>query len=328
MWLFILTLVVTFFFAFWNGFTDAANAISTIIATRVLKPGQAVILAATGEFLGVLLGTAVAATIGKGIIDPNIITYKLILAALIGGLIFDVATWFWGLPISESHVLIGGLIGAGATAVKSWSAVNLNGIINKVIIPMIASPAISFIFAFLLIALIMRLFIKFSTSKINPYFRYLQIVSSFFFSVTHGANDGQKVMGILTILLIQQGLLQTFKVPLWVMISVNATIALGTLFGGWKIVKTMAKKITQLRPYQGFAAETSGAIVLAVSSFLGFPVSTTHAISGSIMGVGATRGRRAVSWGMARKIVFAWVLTMPISAIFAMICYIILDKFI
>jgi len=305
MWLFILTLAVSFFFAFWNGFTDAADAISTVVATRVLKPGQAVLLAASGEFLGVLLGTAVAFTIGQGIIDPQIISYKLILAALIGG-----------------------LIGSGATAIKSWSAVNFNGLIHKVVIPMIASPVISFIFAFILIAIIMRLFIKFSTPKINPYFRYLQLLSSFSFSVTHGANDGQKVMGILTILLIEQGFLQSFKVPLWVMISVNNVIALGTLMGGWRIVKTMAKKITHLLPYQGFAAETGSAIVLAVSSVLGFPVSTTHAISGSIMGVGATRGRRSVSWSMARKIVFAWILTIPVSAVFSMIAYIILDKFI
>jgi PiT family inorganic phosphate transporter len=324
--LFSLTLVVSLFFAFWNGFSDAANAISTIVATRVLKPTQAVLLSAIGNFMGVLLGTAVATTIGKGIINPNIITYKLILAALIGGLIFDVATWFWGLPISESHVLIGGLVGAGFTAAKSLKPINLQGILTKVIIPMIISPAISFICAFVLIAIIMRLVLRFSTKTINPYFRYLQLVSSFFFSVTHGSNDGQKVMGILTILLVQQGLLSSFKVPLWVIISVNATIALGTLFGGWKIVKTVAKKITHLRPYQGFSAETGSAIVLAASSFLGFPVSTTHAISGSIMGVGATRSRRAVSWGTARKIILAWLLTIPISAFTAMISYILLDK--
>ena len=328
MGLFILTLAVSLFFAFWNGFSDAANAIATIVATRVLNPGQAVMLSALGNFMGVLLGTAVAATIGQGIIDPNIISYKLILAALIGGLIFDVATWFWGLPISESHVLIGGLVGAGATAARSWSPVNLIGVWNKVIIPMVASPVISFSFTFLFIALIIRLFIRFSTVKINPYFRLLQIFSSFFFSVTHGSNDGQKVMGILTILLVQQGFLTHFQVPLWVIISVNLTIALGTLLGGWKIVKTMAKKITKLRPYQGFAAETGSAIVLAASSFMGFPVSTTHAISGSIMGVGATRANRAVSWGTARRIVLAWFLTIPASAFFAMVVYIILDKFI
>ena len=328
MGLFILTLAVCLFFAFWNGFSDAANAIATIVATRVLKPGQAVALSALGNFLGILLGTAVAATIGKGIIDPGIITYKLILAALIGGLIFDVATWFFGLPISESHVLIGGLIGAGVTAAKDFSVVNANGILHSVLIPMIASPAISFTFTFLFIALIIRLFIRFSAQKINPYFRYLQIGSSFFFSITHGSNDGQKVMGILTILLLQQGFLSTFAVPWWVIISVNLTIALGTLLGGWKIVKTMAKKITKLRPYQGFSAETASAIVLATSSYLGFPVSTTHAISGSIMGVGATRSSRAVSWGTARKIVFAWFLTIPASAFFAMVVYILLDKII
>lgn len=326
--LFILTFTITLFFSFWNGFSDAANAIATIIATRVLKPGPAVLLSAIGKILGILLGTAVAATIGTGIINSDLMSTKLILAALIGGLTFDVTTWFWGLPISESHVLIGGLIGASLSAAKTINVVNWQGIFFKVIIPMIASPIFAFIFSFIFIALIIRLFVRFKTKKINPYFRYLQIFSSFFFSVTHGSNDGQKTMGIMVILLIQQGILDSFRVPLWVMLSVNATMALGTLLGGWKIVKTMAKKITHLRPYQGFAAETGSAIVLGVSSLLGFPISTTHAISSSIMGVGATRSLRRVNWGTARKIVIAWILTIPVSAIFAFFTYIIINKFI
>lgn len=193
---------------------------------------------------------------------------------------------------------------------------------------MITSPVIAFVFAFLFISLVLRLFLRFSASKINPYFRQLQIVSSFFFSVNHGANDGQKVIGILTVLLIQQGILTTFEPPLWVIISVQLTLATGTLFGGWRIVKTVAKKITSLRPYQGFCAETGAALVLFVCSKLGFPISTTHAISGSIMGVGATRRTSAVRWGVARNIIIAWFLTMPLSALFSAGVYLVLDLFV
>ena len=311
--LFILTIFLAIFFSFWNGFTDAANAISTSVATRVLTPFKAVLLSAVGNFLGLLFGSAVAITIGKGIIDTNLVDDKLIIAALAGGLIFDVATWFWGLPISESHVLIGGLVGAGFVA-GGVEAINKLAIIGKVLVPMVVSPVIAFTFAFIFISITLKLFYKTSTNKINSYFRKLQIISSLFFSINHGANDGQKVIGILTALLIQEGLILAFKPPLWVILLVQFTIAIGTLFGGWKIVKTVAKKITHLRPYQGFCAETGAAIVLYVSSILGFPVSTTHAISGSIMGVGATRRLSAVRWKIARSIVIAWFLTMPISA--------------
>lgn len=322
--LFLITFALAMFFSFWNGFSDAANAIATVIATRVLKPFQAVLVAASGNFLGLLFGSAVAVTIGKGIIDPGLIDSKLLIAALAGGLIFDVATWFWGLPISESHVLIGGLVGAGTVAAGT-GAINKAGILDKVIIPMITSPLIAFFLAFLFISLILRLFLHFSAPKINPYFRKLQIVSSFLFSVNHGANDGQKVVGIITVLLINHGMISAFEPPLWVLISVQSTIALGTLFGGWRIVKTVAKRITHLRPYQGFAAETSAALVIFASSILGFPVSTTHVISGSIMGVGATRRTRAVRWGVARNIIFAWFLTMPLSAILAALVYLFLS---
>lgn len=325
--LFIIAIGLAFFFSFWNGFTDAANAISTIVATRVLKPSQAVLLAAAGDFLGLFFGTAVAMTIGRGIVNEGLINSKFLIAALAGGLIFDVATWFWALPISESHVLIGSLVGAGLMAGGPGS-VNKMGVFNKVAIPMVVSPLIAFIFAFLFISFVLRLFLRFSTTKINPYFRKLQIISCLFFSVNHGANDGQKVVGIVTVLLIQQGILNAFKPPFWLIIIVQATIAFGTLLGGWRIVKTVAKKITDLRPYQGFCAETGAALVLFACSRLGFPVSTTHAISGSIMGVGATRRISAVRWGVARNIVIAWILTMPLSALFSALIYLILDLFI
>lgn len=324
--LFILTLATALFFSFWNGFSDACNAVSTIIATRVLKPFQAVLLSACGNFLGLLFGSAVAVTIGQGIIDQKLLDNRLLIAAILGGLIFDVATWFWGLPISESHVLIGGLVGAGAVA-GGFSSVNQMGIFKKVVVPMVFSPLIAFFFAFFFISLVLKLFLRFSTEKINPYFRNLQIISSFFFSINHGANDGQKVIGILTALLLQQGILTTFKPPLWVIIAVQLTIALGTLFGGWRIVKTMAKKITNLQPYQGFCAETGAALVLFFCSHVGFPVSTTHAISGSIMGVGATKRTLAVHWATARSIVIAWLLTMPISAILAATLYLVFKFF-
>lgn len=323
--LFALSIGLAIFFSFWNGFSDAANAISTIVATRVLKPFQAVLLSGVGNFLGLLFGSAVAITIGKGIVDTGLVDNYFIIAALAGGLIFDVATWFWGLPISESHVLIGGLVGAGLVA-GGLDSVNKMAIISKVLFPMIASPLISFIFAFIFISIVLKLFMRFSTTKINPYFRKLQIISSFLFSINHGANDGQKIIGILTALLIQEGIIMTFDPPFWVIIVVQLTIAIGTLFGGWKIVNTVAKKITRLKPYQGFCAETGAAIVLFVCSKFGFPVSTTHAISGSIMGVGATRRTSAVRWKVARNIVIAWFLTMPLSAAFSAAIYFLITR--
>jgi len=316
----LIAIVIAFFFAFWNGFTDAANAIATIIATRVLTPLKAVILSAFGNFLGMFLGVAVATTIGKGIVNPDIITAQLVIAALVGGLIWDGITWYFGIPCSESHVLIGGLVGAGI-AVGGIEVVKLNGIVDKVLIPMVTSPLIAFLFAFLFAVLIIRLFKKHSPSRINKYFGKLQLFSSLFFSVTHGSNDAQKTMGIITALMVAYAMLPTFDVPLWVMFASYISISLGTLFGGWRIVKTMATKITKLQPYQGFCAETSGAIVLAGSAYVGFPVSTTHAISGSIMGVGATTRLSAVRWGVARKIVWAWILSMPMSAVFSYFIY-------
>ena len=319
----IIAIAIAIFFAFWNGFTDAANAIATIIGTRVLTPLKAVILSAIGNFLGMFLGVAVATTIGKGIINPEIVTAQLIIAALVGGLIWDGITWYFGIPCSESHVLVGGLVGAGI-AVGGIEVVKINGIIDKVLIPMVTSPLIAFIFAFLFAVLIIRLFKKYSASKINKYFKKLQIFSSLFFSITHGSNDAQKTMGIITALMVAYAMLPTFDIPLWVLFVSYISISLGTLFGGWRIVKTMALKITKLQPYQGFCAETGGSLVLAGSAIVGFPVSTTHAISGSIMGVGATSRLSAVRWGVARKIVWAWILTMPMSAIFSYITYTII----
>jgi len=324
--IFIVAICLAFFFAFWNGFTDAAYAISTVVATRVLTPAKAVILSAVGNFSGLLFGTAVAETIGKGIVDSSIVNSPFILAVLIGGLTWDVSTWFLALPISESHVLVGALIGAGLVA-GGVSVVKFSSIFDKVLIPMVSSPLIAFFVSFLLVSLIIRIFGRFTAQKSNKTFRVLQIFSSFSFSVSHGANDAQKAMGIITILLFKQGYLSQFSVPLWVMFGSYFLLSLGTLFGGWRIVKTMATGITKLRPYQGFCAEAAGALVILGAAIVGFPVSTTHAISGSIMGVGATRRLSAVKWVNARKIAWAWVLTMPVSAIAAGLVYFIIKQF-
>ncbi len=316
----IIAIFVALFFAFWNGFTDAANAISTVVATRALKPLQAVALSAVGNFAGIFLGVEVAKTIGKGIIAGDIVSAELVLAALIGGLLWDVFTYYIAVPVSESHVLIGGLMGAGIAA-GGVSVVNLIGIRDKVVIPMILSPVGAFIIAFLFAVVMIRMLHRFSASRVNFVFRYLQIVSSFFFSVTHGANDAQKTVGLITAVLLYTGVIASFNVPLWVVFASHAAISLGTFPGGWRIVRTMGMKITKLRAFHGFAAETSAALILATTAHYGFPVSTTHAISGSIMGVGATKRFSAVRWGVARKIVATWIVTIPMAAFFAFFVY-------
>lgn len=315
-----LAIAVSVLFAFWNGFTDAANAISTVVATRVLKPGQAVALSALGNFIGMFFGTAVAATIGKGIVSGGIISGKLVLAALIGGLAWDVITYYLALPCSESHVLIGGLLGAGVAA-GGLGAVHPAVIWDKVLLPMVASPVVAAAAAFLFAGGVAWLFRRRHAAITNTLFGKLQIASSLFFSVTHGTNDAQKTMGIITALLLYYGAVSSFAVPLWVVVLAHAAISLGTLFGGWRIVKTVGMRITRLRPYHGFCAETSSAIVLALTASLGFPVSTTHAITGSIIGVGMTRHFSAVRWGVTRRIAGAWLLTLPVASLFSFLVY-------
>jgi len=308
------------FFAFWNGFTDAANAISTIVATRVLTPLKAVVLSAGGNFLGLYFGGAVAITIWKGIIDDSV--YRpgpgLVIAAIAGGLVYDVITWYFGLPVSETHVLIGALVGAGIFS-GGVGAILYGSLVTKVVLPMIYSPLIAFVAAFTFAALIIRLFRKYPASRANRHFRNLQLVSSFFFSFSHGSQDGQKTVGIILLMLAFENLVaaDVKSAPFWVITAVQVALSVGTLLGGWRIVRTMAMRITKLRPYQGFSAETSGALVLVTMAQLGAPISTTHAISTSIMGVGATQRLSAVRWGMARRIVIAWILTLPASAVFA-----------
>ncbi len=303
------------FFDFVNGFHDAANSIATVVGTRVLRPLQAVSIAATANFAGpFVFGTAVAATVGKGIIQPEFSTVFVILAGLIGAIIWDLITWWFGLPSSSSHALIGGLIGSALIA-GGLQGLVFSGI-EKVLIFMVVSPSVGFAIATAITIGIMLAFRKSSSTKVNRIFGKLQIASSTFFSLTHGANDGQKTMGVITALLIAGGVLEAegFVVPLWVIGAAAAAIALGTFFGGWRIVKTMAFRLTNLKPYQGFAAETGGGAILTSMAWLGVPVSTTHAISGAIMGTGSTRRFSAVRWGLGRRIVYAWLITIPASA--------------
>ncbi len=277
-------------------------------------------LSAAGNFLGLYFGGAVAITIWKGIIDDTVFRPGpgLVIAAIVGGLIYDVITWYFGLPVSETHVLIGSLVGAGIFAAGTGSIL-FGSVVNRVILPMIYSPVIAFGAAFLFAALIIRLFRKSPASRANRHFRNLQLVSSAFFSFSHGSQDGQKTVGIILLMLAFEGLVASDvkSAPFWVITAVQIALSVGTLLGGWRIVRTMAMRITRLRPYQGFSAETSGALVLVAMAQFGAPISTTHAISTSIMGVGATQRLSAVRWGVARKIVVAWILTLPASAVFA-----------
>ncbi len=327
----IFTIILALFFDFINGFHDSANAISTVVATKVLTPIRAVGMAAVGNLIGPLFfSTAIAATIGKGILNielapNNEILVIMIFSALVGAIIWDLITWYFGLPTSSSHALVGGLVGAGLTAIGSTS-VNPAGV-EKVVVFMVISPIIGLVAAFILTTIVIRAFYGVAPSKINKYFRRLQLFSAFFYSVTHGTNDAQKTMGIITVLLVAYGSLASFKVPLWVILAAHISISLGTFLGGWRIVKTMAQRITKLRPYQGFCAETSGGIVLASMAAMGIPVSTTHVISSSIMGVGATDKLSAVRWGIARKIVGAWILTIPAAALISASTYLIMGTF-
>jgi PiT family inorganic phosphate transporter len=304
---------VALFFDFINGFHDAANSIATVVGTRILKPLQAVTLAATANFVGpFIFGVAVATTISKGILDPSLVTIPIVLAALIGAIVWNLITWIWGFPSSSSHALIGGIIGAGIAGV-GVHAILLPGL-EKVVTGIIVSPIVGMLFAFGLCTVIITLFAKRKPGKVNSVFGRLQLVSATYFSLTHGANDGQKTMGIIVLVLLAAGILPEFEVPFYVILISALAIGLGTFFGGWRIVKTMAVKITQLRPYQGFAAETGGATILAIFAWAGIPASTTHAISGSIMGAGAVRRLSAVRWGIGKRIVWAWIITIPASA--------------
>lgn len=320
-------ILVALFFDFVNGFHDAANSIATVIGTRVLRPLYAVSLAAVANFVGpFVFGVAVATTIGKGIINPDFVTIHIIIGALIGAIVWDLVTWIFGLPSSSSHALVGGVLGAGIGG-AGMQAVILGGL-EKVIIGIIVSPIVGLTTAFLLATLLITIFAKRRPATVNSVFGKLQLVSSTYFSLTHGANDGQKTMGIIALILLTEGMITSFEIPFYVILIAALAISLGTFFGGWRIVKTMAVKITQLKPYQGFAAETGGASILAVLAWLGIPASTTHAISGAIMGAGAVKRVSAVRWGIGKRIVWAWIITIPASAAISYLSIIIIELFV
>ncbi|MDI6720500.1 MAG: inorganic phosphate transporter [Methanomicrobiales archaeon] len=371
----ILGIVLALLFNFFNGMNDAANAIATVVTTKVLTPMRAVALAAFFNLVGPLLfTTAIAKTIGRGIVDPAIITPAIILAGLVGGIVWVFITTRSGIPVSATHALIGGLMGAaianhGMGAVlwpsldyvavliaygvagalagalvfgliarwrgETWSSyagigalfgfaliipllilgniVQISGL-SAIVIFMVVSPTLGFIAAFLMGVIVIRQFRNGSPTQLNSIFRRLQLFSASLYSFGHGSNDAQNAMGIITAMLVAGGLLADFTVPIWVIVVSAAAISLGTFLGGWSVIETMGKKITSIRPYQGFCAETAGGVVLSFVTAFGVPVSTTHAISGSIMGVGATRGYSAVKWGIVREIVMAWIITIPTSA--------------
>jgi PiT family inorganic phosphate transporter len=313
-------------FDFMNGFHDAANSIATVVSTRVLPPRTGVLWAAFFNFVAAFgFGVSVAATIGSGIISTQTVNQWLILATLIGAIAWDVITWWFGLPTSSSHALVGGLVGAGVVA-GGWSVVNLGGLI-PIVLFIVLSPFIGLVGASGLIMLTTRIARRFSRGSVNHTFRRLQLVSAALYSLGHGTNDAQKTMGIIAVFLFSQGLLGSkFYVPVYVILLAHAAIALGTYFGGWRIIRTMGMKITKLSPFGGFSAETAAASALFLTAHLGIPVSTTHTIAGAIVGVGATRRLSAVRWLVARKIVWVWILTIPASALISAITYYVLKS--
>jgi len=312
---------VALVFDFINGFHDAANSVATVVSTRVLSPRLAVLWAAFFNFAALLVfDVHVATTIGKGIVNPQIMDVSVILAGLVGAIVWDLITWGWGLPSSSSHALIGGFVGA-AVAKAGFGSLMLAGLF-KICLFIFLSPLIGLVLGFILMTLINCIFANSAPSRVDRYFRRLQLVSASLYSLGHGGNDAQKTMGIIAVLLFSTGYLgEKFYVPVWVIISCHAAIALGTMFGGWRIVKTMGMKITKLQPVGGFAAETAAACTLFGATFAGIPISTTHTITGSIVGVGAVRRLSSVRWGIAGRIVWAWIFTIPASALVAALCY-------
>jgi inorganic phosphate transporter, PiT family len=327
----VLIILIALMFDYINGFHDAANSIATIVATRVLTPFQAVAWAAFFNFVAIFLfGTSVAKTIEKGFVNINMITPYVILAGLIGAIAWDLITWWAGLPTSSSHALIGGY--AGAAIAHSGIA---NGITHSfdslvvgkwplTIVFIFAAPLIGMISAYALMVAVYWLFRNFSPSKMDKYFRKLQLLSAASFSLSHGANDAQKTMGIITGVLVASGFQKSFEIPFWVIVAAGAAIGLGTLSGGWRIVHTMGGRLTRLRPRSGFCAETGAAGAVLLATHLGLPVSTTHAIAGAIAGVGSIQRMKAVRWGIATNIVWAWVLTIPAAAIIAWCSFVLL----
>ena len=317
-------IVVALVFDYINGFHDAANSIATVVSTRVLSPGRAVIWAATFNFVAAFtFGTAVAKTVGSGLVDIQLVSFAVIFAGLIGAIVWDLITWYSGLPTSSSHALIGGYAGA-AVAKAGFAAIIVSGW-TKTLIFIVLAPLIGMSLGFLIMAMTLWVFHGFSPGRVDHWFRRLQLVSAAAYSLGHGGNDAQKTMGIIAGVLVAGGYLQLvdghLPIPFWVIMAAHGAIALGTLSGGWRIIHTMGSKITKLQPVGGFAAETAGAISLFMATNMGIPVSTTHTITGAIIGVGSIKRLSAVRWGIAGRIVWAWLLTIPASAAIAAVVY-------
>jgi inorganic phosphate transporter, PiT family len=324
LWVIVMLVIMALAFDFMNGFHDAANSIATVVSTGVLKPGQAVLFAAFFNFVAIFIfKLSVAATVGKGIVQPGIVDTHVVFGALTGAITWNVITWYYGIPSSSSHALIGGIVGA-VIAKAGTSALVSTGILKTVAF-IFVSPILGFLLGSLMMVVVAQLFRKSRPSKVDKWFRRLQLVSAAAYSLGHGGNDAQKTIGIIWMLLIATGYVAVGESspPSWVIVSCYIAIGGGTMFGGWRIVKTMGQKITKLKPVGGFCAETGGAITLFLATALGIPVSTTHTITGAIVGVGSTQRASAVRWGVAGNIIWAWILTIPASAFVAAVAYMI-----
>ena len=322
LWVVILLVAMALVFDFMNGFHDAANSIATVVSTGVLKPTQAVVFAAFFNFVAIFVfHLSVAATVGKGIVQPEIVDTHVVFGALAGAIVWNVITWYYGIPSSSSHALIGGIV--GASIAKAGASVLMTSGILKIVAFIFISPILGFLFGSLMMVAVAWICRRTRPNKVDKWFRRLQLVSAGAYSLGHGGNDAQKTIGIIWLLLIATGYSSAGESspPLWTIISCYAAIGMGTMFGGWRIVKTMGQKITKLKPVGGFCAESGGALTLFFATFLGVPVSTTHTITGAIVGVGSTQRASAVRWGVAGNIVWAWVLTIPASAFVASIAY-------
>ncbi|MGH2356589.1 MAG: inorganic phosphate transporter [Candidatus Limnocylindria bacterium] len=318
----VLALAVAFDYI--NGFHDTANAIATSVSTRALRPGWAIAMSATANFVGALTGTEVAKTVGAGIVNATDTNQVVVAAALIGAIVWNLLTWRLGIPSSSSHALIGGLLGASFAGfgVGSW---NMDGVLGKVLVPLVSSPIVGFLIGISLMALLFNVFRRAHPRTLNNRFRRLQLLSAAYMAFSHGSNDAQKTMGIMTLALVTGGVIPEFKVPLWVILVAASAISLGTAAGGWRIIRTMGTKVVKLDPVHGFAAETTAATVILGASQLGMPVSTTHVISSAILGVGSSDRLKTVRWGVARSIVTAWILTIPAAGATAAAAYLVLS---
>jgi inorganic phosphate transporter, PiT family len=312
-------------FDFINGFHDSANSIATVVSTKVLSPLTAVIIAAFFRFLAfIVFPPLVATTMGKGVVEPDVINLNVIGGALVAAIIWNLVTWWWGLPSSSSHTLVGGLVGSAIASSGFGSVITLG--VLKIIAFIVIAPLIGMLFSHFLSSTIMWLFRRVSPYTTDKIFRRLQLVSSSALSLGHGGNDAQKSMGIIWLALILSGLAtKETSIPLWTVLSCQTALALGTLFGGWRIVKTMGQRITKIKPFEGFCAETAGALTIAAATYWGIPVSTTHTVTGAIIGVGARKGVSAVKWGVTTKIFWAWILTVPVSGMIGSVMYLIFN---